>query len=87
MWPHLPAHMRVPVTVYTTVITGMLVCAGTRWGEPGYAVIVAGAVGFAISDLAVARRQFFPGGRSAALWGTPLYFSSQMLLAASVALA
>ena len=48
-------------------------------------LILAGAWGFAISDLAVARRQFVKRSIVNGLWGTPLYFGSQLLLAASLA--
>ena len=40
---------------------------------------------FALSDLAVARNQFVAPGPANGLWGTPLYFVSQLLLAASIA--
>ena len=39
-----------------------------------------------LSDLAVARQQFVQPSRWNGLWGTPLYFLSQMVLAASIAL-
>lgn len=83
--PHVDRDMKLPVALYTAVITGMLLCAGLTWGQPGSWLINAGAWGFAISDLAVARRQFVDPGPANALWGTPLYFLSQMLLAGSVA--
>jgi len=83
--PRVPAQMKLPVTVYTLVITGMLLCAGLSLGLPAAPLIIVGAWGFAISDLAVARRQFVHPSRWNGLWGTPLYFLSQMLLAASIA--
>lgn len=83
--PRVPAQMKLPVTVYTLVITGMLLCAGLSAGLPAAQLIIVGAWGFAISDLAVARRQFVHPSRWNGLWGTPLYFLSQMLLAASIA--
>jgi uncharacterized membrane protein YhhN len=83
--PHLPANMRVPVFIYTGVITAMLLCASLSWGLPAAALIITGASGFALSDLAVARRQFVHPGPLNGLWGTPLYFGSQLLLAASIA--
>ena len=83
--PRVPAQMKLPVTVYTLVITGMLLCAGLSAGLPAAQLIIVGAWGFAISDLAVARRQFIHPSRWNGLWGTPLYFLSQMLLAASIA--
>jgi uncharacterized membrane protein YhhN len=85
--PHVGADMKLPVTLYTVVITAMLLCAGLTFGQPGAALIIAGAWGFALSDIAVARRQFVDPTPMNGLWGTPLYFGSQMLLAASAALA
>lgn len=84
MQPHLPAHMVIPVRLYTVVITGMLLCAGLTAGHPLAVLIITGAWGFAFSDLAVARRQFVHPSRWNGVWGTPLYFGSQMLLAGTV---
>lgn len=85
--PHVGADMKIPVSVYIVVITGMLLCAGMSRGHPAATLIICGAWAFAISDLAVARQQFVQAQRSNKLWGTPLYFLAQMLLASSVALA
>jgi uncharacterized membrane protein YhhN len=85
--PHLPAGMRVPVLAYIAVICGMLLMAGGTWGTPAGLWIVAGAWGFAASDLAVARNQFVSPGLNNRLWGIPLYFGSQLLLAWSASLA
>lgn len=84
--PHVKQAMRLPVTAYTLVITTMLLCSGLSAAHPAGVLIIAGAWGFAISDLAVARQRFVQPGRWNGLWGTPLYFLSQMLLAGSVAL-
>jgi uncharacterized membrane protein YhhN len=83
LWPHLPANMRLPVVIYIAVISAMLLCASLSWGLPAAALIISGAAGFAVSDLAVARRQFVHPSPYNGLWGTPLYFGSQLLLAAS----
>lgn len=85
--PHVDKDMKIPVIAYILVISAMLVCAGFTAGHPAALYIIAGAWGFAASDLAVARRQFVaPESKSSPLWGTPLYFASQMVLACSVAL-
>jgi uncharacterized membrane protein YhhN len=85
--PHVNKEMKLPVTLYIAVITAMLLCAGLTAGQPAALLIIAGAWGFACSDLAVARRQFIqPSSRLNGVWGTPLYFLSQMVLACSVAL-
>ena len=85
--PHIDSEMKLPVALYTLVITSMLLCAGLSAGQPGAALIISGAWGFAISDLAVSRQRFAHPSRMNGLWGTPLYFLSQMLLACSVAFA
>ncbi len=83
--PHLQGAMRGAVPAYIVVIAAMLVAAGGTIGTAGSALVLAGAWGFAISDLAVARRQFVRRSIVNGLWGTPLYFGSQLLLAASLA--
>ena len=83
--PHVPRQMKVPVALYVLVITAMLVCAGLTVDHAAAPWIIIGAWGFAASDLAVARRQFIDPSRMNALWGTPLYFTAQMILAASIA--
>lgn len=85
LWPHVGSEMRMPVLLYVLVITAMLLAASLSAGLPGSALAIAGAVGFALSDLAVARNQFVAPGPKNGLWGTPLYFVSQLLLAASIA--
>jgi uncharacterized membrane protein YhhN len=82
--PNLDQKMRKPVMLYIAVITFMLLCTGLSAGHPAAGLIIAGAWGFAASDLAVARQQFVCPSRVNKLWGTPLYFLSQMLLAGSV---
>ena len=86
LMPHLDTAMRGPVVAYVLVIGSMLVTAGSTLGSAPATLILLGAWGFACSDLAVARRQFVVASPINGLWGTPLYFGSQMLLACSVAL-
>lgn len=83
--PCVARDMKLPVAIYMAVITGMLLCAGSTVGQPASALAISGAWGFAISDLAVARQQFVKPSRWNGLWGTPLYFLSQMVLAVSIA--
>lgn len=85
--PHVPSGMKIPVALYMFVITAMLIAAGLTVGHPAAFYVVFGAWAFAASDLAVARRQFIDPSRMNALWGTPLYFGAQMILATSIALA
>ncbi len=84
--PHLPPGMKLPVYVYMLVITAMLLAACLTTSNPSGIFIVCGAWGFAMSDLAVARQQFVQPTRRNGLWGTPLYFGSQLLLATTPAL-
>lgn len=87
LWPQLPGRMRVPVVAYITVICSMLLAAGSSWGSAAGSCILLGAWGFAISDLSVARNQFVSPGIVNRIWGIPLYFGSQLLLAWSIQLA
>ncbi|MFT6956325.1 MAG: putative membrane protein YhhN [Halieaceae bacterium] len=82
--PHLPPAMKLPVYAYILVITAMLLAACLTTHNSAGLVILTGAWGFAISDLAVARQQFVKKTKLNGMWGTPLYFASQLLLAASV---
>lgn len=84
--PHVPGKMKIPVALYIVVISAMLVAAGFTAGHAAAPYILIGAWAFATSDLAVARRQFIDPSRMSALWGTPLYFAAQMILATSIAL-
>lgn len=83
--PCVASDMKLAVAIYMAVITGMLLCAGSTVGQPASTLAISGAWGFAISDLAVARQQFVKPSRWNGLWGTPLYFLSQMVLAVSIA--
>ena len=86
LWPHLGA-FRAPVAAYTTIIA-IMVAASFLASPPGHAapsmLVIIGAAGFAVSDLAVARDRFVAPGFFNRLWGLPLYYGAQLLLAASV---
>ncbi|MEP1470657.1 MAG: lysoplasmalogenase [Halieaceae bacterium] len=86
LMPHVQPEMKLPVRSYIVVITGMLLAAGLTGNQPAGILVIIGAWGFALSDLAVARQRFVQPGPLNGLWGTPLYFFSQMLLAGSLAL-
>ena len=80
--PHLPADMRTPVHAYLVVLWVMLIAAaGASQSNPW---ILAGAAMFCVSDLAVARDRFIASGFANGVWGTPLYFASQLVLASTV---
>lgn len=83
LWPHLGA-FRFPVVAYVAIISAMVVAAGAASAATGDLRIAAGGVLFAVSDLAVARDRFVRDEFANRLWGLPLYYSAQLLLAASV---
>lgn len=79
--PSVEPAMKVPVLAYMTVISAMVALAiGTvrAHGNPWVAV---GAIAFYASDLAVAREKFVAPGWRNRLWGLPLYYGAQLVLA------
>lgn len=83
LWPHVDAKMRAPVAAYVTVITAMVALAAGTFGAHGNPWILAGALGFYLSDLAVARDRFVAPGFANRAWGLPLYFTAQLVLAST----
>jgi uncharacterized membrane protein YhhN len=83
--PHLGPGDRLPVLLYLGVIASMLACAigGVGAGAPWAAG--AGAVLFALSDLAVAQDRFVAPSFASTLWGLPTYYAAQLLLASGAA--
>jgi uncharacterized membrane protein YhhN len=82
---HLPPDMRVPIRVYISIISVMVafaVGASSAASEPWMAI---GAVAFALSDLSVARERFVQPAFLNLLWGLPLYYGAQLVLALTVA--
>ena len=81
LWPYLSAFFRVAVSAYVFAI--LLMCAMATALSVGTGIWLAtmGAVVFAISDLAVARDQFVSPAFVNKLWGLPLYYVSQLLIA------
>lgn len=83
--PHLTAGFRWPVRAYVLVILLMVVAAAGHAAAAGRWAVLAGALLFALSDLAVARDRFVQAGFGNKLWGWPTYFAAQLLLAWTVA--
>jgi uncharacterized membrane protein YhhN len=83
--PALPADMRLPVQAYFIVIGAMAALACAVTGAGGAAIVAAGALAFAASDVAVARDRFVRQGFLNRAWGLPLYYLAQLLLALSPA--
>ncbi len=79
----VPAALRLPVRGYLCVIGLMLACAAGASAHGGRPELLGGAALFAVSDLAVARERFVAPAFLNKLWGLPLYFAAQLLLAAS----
>jgi len=82
--PHLPANMRTPVRSYLVIIGAMAsIATGCAFGE-GPATVLIGAALFVVSDIAVARNRFVSPGFVNKIWGLPLYYSAQLILASTV---
>ncbi len=82
--PHTPADLTLPVFLYTTVISGMVIAAfGTR-GARAPVLILAGALMFFLSDLSVASQRLVQMEFPTYVWGLPLYYAGQLCLALSV---
>ena len=85
LWQSLGA-MRAPVAVYSTIISVMVI-ASTMATPPDARLhygFVIGAIGFAISDIFVARDQFEADKFFNKAWGLPLYYAAQLILGSSV---
>ena len=83
--PQLERTERRSVPPYLFVIGAMLCCAfgAAAGGAAGPAT--AGALLFAVSDLAVAQDRFVAPSFASTLWGLPAYYTAQLLLAAGAA--
>jgi len=88
--PHLKS-MLIPVLIYILVITFMAIGAwAVFWKSSfqvsGRAFIMAGALCFYVSDVFVARQRFIKEEYRNRLFGLPLYYAGQFMLAFSVSL-
>lgn len=79
--PHLSGRMRVPVVVYAVAISLMGVLAIATAVDAWDWRIPVGALMFIASDVAVARENFVSSSFVNRLWGLPLYYGGQLLLA------
>ena len=84
MMPGVPRRLRGPVGAYNLVIFAMVVLACGATGGGAHWSLAVAAIAFALSDVAVARNRFVAPGFINRLWGLPLYFSAQMLMASTV---
>ncbi|MFV9671681.1 MAG: lysoplasmalogenase family protein [Acidimicrobiia bacterium] len=87
VWRWLAPHvgdMAAPVVAYVVVISVMVVLAFGTFGDGSTWLIPLGATLFFASDLFVARNQFVAPATANRVWGLPLYYLAQVLLALSV---
>ncbi len=80
---HVPEGMKLPVVSYIVVITLMVALGASTFRQWPNWVLLLGVVGFYLSDLSVARDRFVHESFSNRLWGLPLYYGAELLLAAS----
>lgn len=80
--PRVDTAMRVPVAVYIVVIS-VMVAVGIGGAQPTSVRI--GAPLFALSDLLVARERFIVSDARNRMWGLPMYYTAQVLIALSIA--
>jgi uncharacterized membrane protein YhhN len=83
--PTLGPSFRAPVVAYVAAILVMCALAVGHAAAGGHGLVVAGALLFAASDLAVAREKFVRPSPLNKTWGLPAYYLAQLLLAWSVA--
>jgi len=83
--PHLPAAMRRPVDAYVVVITAMVALSLGCTAAGATPMIAVGAIMFYLSDLSVARDRFVRSELRNRLWGLPLYYGAQLVLACTLA--
>lgn len=82
--PHAPGFVG-PIVAYMLVIGAMVVTAAGAFGLGAPWMILVGAVMFAVSDIAVVRQRFVTQALANKLWGLPLYYAAQLLIAWSIA--
>jgi uncharacterized membrane protein YhhN len=86
VWRWLAPHvgdMAGPVAAYVAVISVMVLMAFGAFGSGATWMIPLGATLFFVSDMLVARNQFVSPDIVNRVWGLPLYFGAQILLALS----
>lgn len=83
VFPHAP-DMRVPIGIYMLVIAAMCVVAVGAGAAGAPWMIPVGALMFTVSDIAVVRDRFVNTAFVNRLWGLPLYYAAQLLIAWSI---
>lgn len=82
--PYVPGPMRRPVDAYVLVITVMVALSLGCSAAGATPWIAVGAIMFYLSDLAVARDRFVRSEPANRLWGLPLYYGAQLVLACTI---
>ena len=81
--PYVPTELELPVRLYVTVISLMVISAIGTHGYKSSGLILAGAVLFFLSDLSVAALRLVQTDLPTYLLGLPLYYSAQVCFAVS----
>ncbi|MEM7136812.1 MAG: lysoplasmalogenase [Myxococcota bacterium] len=84
VFPHAP-DMRAPIALYMLVIAAMCVVAVGAGAAGAPWMIPVGAIMFTGSDLSVVRDRFIVSGFVNRVWGLPLYYAAQLIIAWSIA--
>ena len=79
--PHVEKKMQPPVVVYGVVITVMVAFSAGTAALASNVLIFVGATMFYVSDISVARDRFVKESFLNRIWGLPLYYGGQLLLA------
>ena len=85
LWLHLSPTLKPAVAAYVVAISVMVILACGTITAAGLQLVI-GAVLFAVSDVFVARERFVTSAVANRLWGLPLYYLAQLVLALSVRL-
>ncbi|MEE2961197.1 MAG: lysoplasmalogenase [Myxococcota bacterium] len=84
LWSQIDKNLKIPVMAYLVAIC-LMVSLGIGTSVSSRNVLIGvGTVGFLLSDISVARNRFANAGFGNKLWGSPLYFGSQICLALSI---
>ncbi|HEY8051673.1 MAG TPA: lysoplasmalogenase [Steroidobacteraceae bacterium] len=84
LWRQLSGIYRAAVACYVAAIVAMCSFAIAMSAATGAWIVAAGALAFAASDISVARDRFVAPGVINRVWGLPLYYAAQTILALSV---
>ena len=84
LMPDVPSDMVAPVIAYILVICSMVVLSVGAYAAGADELFPIGAIAFLFSDLFVARERFVAPGFVNRAIGLPLYYGSQLILAAAI---